>query len=433
MKKSRVIKALLAAVFLFYLFTVLWFTVLSRSKTISVVHLDLFWSYREWFARNGRMGRQILGNIAMFIPFGFLGTALISGKARKGTRPERKTFAVIALCALAFSGVIEGLQLALSRGTFEFDDLFSNTLGGVIGYVIFKATGRWKWLTMITAIACTAVCGAVLVKGGELFHFDPPGSPKNYCFQAETVENRNGDLLLTGVAFRYNHPEWTGTIVLQETETKEQIVLETQQTARPEVNEYFLCEQDYTMSGFRATGKADPEKEYEILVRFPLSGLLNTGTYITGDRIHYVPDAEFRAPEAAGTDLEAIIRDGTLRVFRPDYHCWVYQVEQKLYWIAEEGFTFEEDGTTLIQYHLYTTQKDKLPEKRLKYHNYWDNISGHFEKYELKGDFGPYRVSCRKIPDEYSITSIMTGYYKNGKWIWGEYFRPIYHWPAKKR
>lgn len=407
----------------------LWFTVFSRSKTISIIHVRIFWSLREWMAGNSKIGRQILGNIAMFVPFGYLGMALLPGSHE--VKRGGKAFAVIVLGGLVFSCVIEGLQLILTRGTFELDDLLNNTMGAAAGYMLFRIFGRWKRLTAAAAIFCAVFCAAVLANGRELFHFDPPGSLKSYCFQAETAENRDGTLLLTGVAFRYNHPEWTGEIVLQSTETGEQTALETEQTERPEVNAYFLCKTDYIRSGFRASGSADPEEEYEIMVRFPLSGLLATGTYITGERIHYAPDREFREPEAAGTDLEEIVHEGILRVYRPDKHCWVYQKGNRLYWITEPGFHFEEDGTTYIQYHLWTTQKEKLPEKRLKNNNFWDNIGGYFEQYEPDGDFGEYRVSCREIPEEYSITAILTGYYKNNQWIWGEYFRPVYEWERK--
>ena len=424
--RLRVARIILAALFLFYLFTVLMFTVFSRARTMSIIHIRLFWSFREWMAGNSKMGRQILGNVAMFVPFGYLGTALLPGE--REVKRGRKTFMAVLLGGLAFSCLIEGLQLILTRGTFELDDLMTNTLGAVSGYILYRIFGRWKWVTAVAAVFCTLFCAAVLANGTELFHFDPPGSPKSYCFQAEGAENRDGTLLLTGVAFRYNHPEWTGTVVLQSTETGEQITLETEQTERPEVNAYFLCKNDYTMSGFRASGQADPGEEYEIMVRFPLSGLLGTGTYLTGDRIHYAPDREFREPEAEGTELEEIIRKGTLRAFRPDYHCWVYQMDNYLYWITEPGFHFEEDGTTYIQYHLWTTQKEKLPEKRLKNNWFWDNIGGYFEQFEVEGDFGEYRVSIRKIPEEYAITAILTGYYKNKKWVWGEYFRPVYDW-----
>ena len=168
------------------------------------------------------------------------------------------------------------------------------------------------------------------MNGSEMFHFDPLGSPKSYCFQAEAAQNQDGTLSLTDVVFRYNHPEWTGTVILQSTETEDQIVLQTEQTERPEVNAYFLCKTDYTQTGFRDSGDVNPGEEYEIMVRFPMSGLLDTGTYITGDRIHYIPDKAFREPEAAATDLEEIVQKGTLWAFRPDQDCWVYQMDNRL-------------------------------------------------------------------------------------------------------
>ena len=418
-------KITLIIIFLFYCFTVIWFTVLKRTAGISIIHDDLFWSYQEWFKGNWQVGRQVIGNIAMFVPFGFQASALLNQKKDQGAGFVWKQILIIIICAFAFSFLIETLQLIRMKGTCELDDLFSNTLGALIGILLYKKIKEQERLIKFFLVLIAAACAGVIIAGGNLAQDEREALPRVFCFQAETAENRDGALTLTGVAFRYNHPEWMGTIVLQSTETGEQTTLATEQTERPEVNKYFLCKTDYTRSGFRASGEADPEEEYEIMIRFPLSGLLATGSYITGERIHYVPDKEFREPEAAGTELEEIIRNGTLRVFRPDYHCWVYQKDNCLYWIAEPGFTFEKDGTTLVQYHLWTTQKGQLPEKRLKNNWFWDNIGGYFEQYELEGNFGQYRVSCREIPREYSITSILTGYYKNKKWIWSEYFRPV--------
>lgn len=51
-----------------------------------------------------------------------------------------------------------------------------------------------------------------------------------------------------------------------------------------------------------------------------------------------------------------------------------------------------------IQYQLWTTQPENLPEKRRAHNHRWDNIGGRFEKYEIEGDFGAYRVMKREIP-----------------------------------
>ena len=125
--------------------------------------------------------------------------------------------------------------------------------------------------------------------------------------------------------------------------------------------------------------------------------------------------------------MEEIVNKGYLRVYRPDRACYVYQYKGSLYWIADKEFAFEEDGTTYIQYHLWTTQIDKLPQKRLKNKWYWDNIGGNFEDYEIRDNFGKYRVMRREIPLQYSITSIETGYYVDGEWKWKGFFRPIYY------
>ena len=55
----------------------------------------------------------------------------------------------------------------------------------------------------------------------------------------------------------------------------------------------------------------------------------------------------------------------------------------------------------------------------------WDNVGGYFEKYEIDG-YASYRVMKRSLPTKYAITSIETGYYVDGDWIWREFFRLIY-------
>jgi len=148
----------------------------------------------------------------------------------------------------------------------------------------------------------------------------------------------------------------------------------------------------------------------------------STGVYINSDGVYYASKNDFEAPEI---DAD-FIQKGVVRVYRPDFHCWVYQYEGSLYWIVDQDFNFEEDNTTYIQYQLWTTQTENLPPKRLDNNWLWDNIGGNFEDYEIQGDFGDYRVMRRELPTEYPTTAIVTGYHKDGKWIWRNYFRPIY-------
>ena len=158
------------------------------------------------------------------------------------------------------------------------------------------------------------------------------------------------------------------------------------------------------------------------MIKWPWEVSISTGVYVSSSGIHYMPEDVFESPEL---NVE-FVNMGVLRLYRPEQHCCIYQYENALYWIADQEFYFEDDGSTYIQYQLHTTQPQKLPQGRLDHNWLWDNIGGNFEDYELHGEFGSYRVMRREIPMDYPVTSIVTGYYKNGKWVWKEYFRPIY-------
>ena len=57
----------------------------------------------------------------------------------KFEREEKSTKALLRtlLSSLCFSAFIELNQLIFSKGTFQFSDIVYNTLGGVLGAVIF--------------------------------------------------------------------------------------------------------------------------------------------------------------------------------------------------------------------------------------------------------------------------------------------------------
>ena len=108
-----------------YAILVLAGTVLIRASSPEPQYqLQLFWSYAQWDVQK----RQILANVIMFIPIGFL-----AGKdfGRKGI-----------LIAAGFSLLIESIQLLTCRGLFEFDDIIHNTAGAVIGYSCFVLTEK---------------------------------------------------------------------------------------------------------------------------------------------------------------------------------------------------------------------------------------------------------------------------------------------------
>ena len=95
-----------------------------------------FWSYydilSEWSVP---MAVQILYNILVFIPLGLLLPEMV--------RVSRK-FRMVALSAFGLSFSIEVIQLVFKMGLFEFDDVFHNVLGAVIGYGLWKVRRKFR-------------------------------------------------------------------------------------------------------------------------------------------------------------------------------------------------------------------------------------------------------------------------------------------------
>lgn len=80
--------------------------------------------------------KNLVGNIAVFMPLGFLAPFLYS----------RISWRHVLIGGAATSIAIETLQLALKKGSFDVDDILLNTLGVAIGYLLF-ACGKNFFLT----------------------------------------------------------------------------------------------------------------------------------------------------------------------------------------------------------------------------------------------------------------------------------------------
>ena len=103
-----------------YVLIILGETVLFRSVSYGEhFRPQLFWSYTVWEKQKD----QIIANILLFIPFG-----LIVGRLWKWK-------GIIA--GIGISLAVELIQLTSSRGLFEFDDIIHNSLGTVIGVLVF--------------------------------------------------------------------------------------------------------------------------------------------------------------------------------------------------------------------------------------------------------------------------------------------------------
>ena len=79
---------------------------------------------------------NIFGNILIFVPFGFLGIVF----------PKLNQFWILILDFLFAIIIVESLQYFTRLGVFDIDDVILNTVGGAIGFWIYR-----KWASRVLA------------------------------------------------------------------------------------------------------------------------------------------------------------------------------------------------------------------------------------------------------------------------------------------
>lgn len=95
-----------------------------------------FWNMRYTYGWNVTL-INLVGNVVCFLPFGFL-LPTISRKS------IFKNIITVTIWAMLLSFGIETAQLLTKVGAFDVDDIFLNTLGGCLGYIIFRLTKLHK-------------------------------------------------------------------------------------------------------------------------------------------------------------------------------------------------------------------------------------------------------------------------------------------------
>lgn len=103
-----------------------------RYNLIPFAEIKRFWNMRYAYGWHVTLV-NLLGNVICFVPFGFLLPMISEEKVLNH-------FLSVTILAAAFSMLIETAQLITKVGAFDVDDIILNTLGGLLGYVIFKMT-----------------------------------------------------------------------------------------------------------------------------------------------------------------------------------------------------------------------------------------------------------------------------------------------------
>ncbi|MES2930757.1 MAG: VanZ family protein [Patescibacteria group bacterium] len=139
--------------------------------------------YKGWIIA----GINLVGNIALLVPIGFLVPFIYRNMTRK------KSLAL----AVAAGLVIEIMQTVLHVGIFDIDDVILNALGVMIGFWVFVILGKWvrERKYVIILIAVIIVVAATLA---TLYAVYPKGQPVNPYDRSNSFNTREGEMPQSG-------------------------------------------------------------------------------------------------------------------------------------------------------------------------------------------------------------------------------------------
>lgn len=136
----------------------LWSTAAHQQRSIDLQFFNGFGDAPLWWAP----WLNALGNVALFVPFGFLLHVLL----RTRTRSRWPLVEVVLLGAVLSLG-IEVAQWVFAVGYTDVDDLLCNTLGALFGAAFAVALPR-RWIpasATVLGLGCAAVLVLMLLSG----------------------------------------------------------------------------------------------------------------------------------------------------------------------------------------------------------------------------------------------------------------------------
>ncbi len=137
-KQTRRFRALGRVLFVLYIGFLVYFLLFSdwygRTGISSEYryNLELFKEIKRFIEYRDELGpfavfTNLFGNILIFVPFGFFIAVASSSRG----------FIKTVFYSFCLSLGVEVFQLLTRVGSFDVDDLFLNTVGGAVGYILF--------------------------------------------------------------------------------------------------------------------------------------------------------------------------------------------------------------------------------------------------------------------------------------------------------
>lgn len=120
-------KELLMLTFVVYILCLFQIVTSNDVSGVHGINITLFKELTRYQFGTRLFYRNIVGNIIMFVPFGFFTSYYL--------KLERKNF--IFFLSIIISVVIELIQLKIGRA-FDIDDILLNIIGSMIGYYLYR-------------------------------------------------------------------------------------------------------------------------------------------------------------------------------------------------------------------------------------------------------------------------------------------------------
>ena len=118
---------LISIIYLLCLFHVVTFQDVNYGTSNFVPFKEIF----RYSFGSPKFIRNVIGNIMLFIPFGFLSSYLL----------KNRKFSVVTILTIIASLTIETVQYYIGR-VFDIDDIMLNTIGGIVGFYLFSILSK---------------------------------------------------------------------------------------------------------------------------------------------------------------------------------------------------------------------------------------------------------------------------------------------------
>ena len=126
-QKINVGKEVIMLTFIVYILCLFQIVTSQDVSGVHGINLTLFKELTRYQFGSRLFIRNILGNILMFIPFGFFTSYFLKLDKKR----------IIVYLTLVVSVVIELIQLKIGRA-FDVDDIILNTVGSLLGYFLYR-------------------------------------------------------------------------------------------------------------------------------------------------------------------------------------------------------------------------------------------------------------------------------------------------------